>query len=93
MNEYTVPELKKIIRATNISGYSKLGKEGLIKLMMRPEHKERFKDIRPKSERMGGAGAKVNREFRKRAKRPRELFELKQQSKELQKKIDKMEKK
>ena len=63
LKSYSKPELSKIISATNITGYSKLKKDELIKLMLRPEHKERFKDVRHKSERMGGLGKKINKDL------------------------------
>jgi hypothetical protein len=85
LNTYKLPELKKMVRATNITGYSKLTKDQLIKLMTRPEHIDRFKTIKPKSERMGGGvGAKVNRQFKKKAKIPRKKFELQEESKKIQ---------
>jgi hypothetical protein len=52
LQTYKLPELKKMVRATNITGYSKLKKDELIKLMMRPEHADRFKSIKPKSARV-----------------------------------------
>ena len=51
LNSYNAVELKRIIRATNITGYSKLKKNELIKLMLRDEHKERFKSVRHRDER------------------------------------------
>lgn len=69
LETYKLPELKKMIRATNITGYSKLKKDELIKLMIRPEHIERFKSIKPKSARVGGTTpkpiSKVLRELKK----------------------------
>jgi len=87
LEEYTAPELKKMIRATNITGYSKLKKDELIKLMTRSENIERFTSIRKKSEREAPVSkAKVNRQFKKQVKDTgaRTTFELK----EAQKKID-----
>ena len=84
LNTYTSPELKRMIRATNITGYSKLKKDQLIKLMMRPEHRERFKSIRSKIDRQGQDLSKVNREFKKKAKIPRKKFELQEESKKIQ---------
>jgi len=52
LQTYKLPELKKMVRATNITGYSKLKKDELIKLMIRPEHIARFKSIKPKSARV-----------------------------------------
>ena len=42
LNSHTMPELKREIRKTNISGYSKLKKGGLVSLMARKEHKKKF---------------------------------------------------
>lgn len=52
LESYKLPELKKMVRATNITGYSKLKKDELIKLMIRPENIDRFKSIKPKSARL-----------------------------------------
>jgi len=76
LRTYSGPELKRMIRATNITGYSKLKKEELITLMMRAEHKERFKTIQPKSKRKGKQEdskelkkkQKLNRQFLKQVK-------------------------
>ncbi len=76
LRTYSGPELKRMIRATNITGYSKLKKEELITLMMRAEHKERFKSIQPKSKRKGKQDdskelkkkQKLNRQFLKQVK-------------------------
>lgn len=57
LNSYNAAELKRIIRATNITGYSKLKKPELIKLMLRPEHVKRFSSIRHRDERTGGKSA------------------------------------
>lgn len=68
LETYKLPELKKMIRATNLTGYSKLKKDELIKLMIRPENIERFKSIKAKSARVGPADkpkVKVLRELKK----------------------------
>ena len=49
LKSYSVKELKKFISSTNIKGYSKLKKDDIIKLMMKPEHKDKFKNIKMKS--------------------------------------------
>ena len=49
LSSYSVSELRKIISSTNIKGYSKMKKDELIKLMMKPEHKDKFKNIKMKS--------------------------------------------
>ncbi len=51
LKTYNAAELKRMIRAANITGYSKLKKDELIKLMLRKEHQPRFKSIKSKSER------------------------------------------
>lgn len=89
LDTYSIPELKRIIRATNITGYSKLNKNQLLDLMIRPENLERFNSMKPKSARMGTDLSKVNRQFKRQAKRPRELFELKEASKKIQEAINK----
>jgi len=92
LNTYKLPELKKMVRATNITGYSKLTKDQLITLMTRPEHIDRFKSIKSKSERMGGGvGAKVNRQFKKQVKDTgaRVTFELKEAQKKIEAAMDK----
>ena len=38
---YTAPELKKLIKAANITGYSKLKKDKLIELMLKELQRER----------------------------------------------------
>ena len=48
LNSYSLKELKKIISSTNIKGYSKMKKDEIIKLMMKQEHKDKFKDIKKK---------------------------------------------
>jgi len=69
LESYTTPELKKMIKATNLTGYSKLKKDELIKLMIRPENIERFQSIKPKSARLGPAAEtpkpKVLKELKK----------------------------
>ena len=93
LNSYSLPELKKIIRATNITGYSKLKKAELVKLMLSDEHKQKFKGLQKREKRvpdaMDAKKSKLLKEFKKKAKRPREIFELK----EAQKKIEKQFKK
>jgi hypothetical protein len=92
LNTYKLPELKKMVRATNITGYSKLTKDQLITLMTRPEHIDRFKSIKAKGERMGGGvGAKVNRQFKKQVKDTgaRLKFELKEEAKKIEAAMDK----
>lgn len=92
LNTYKLPELKKMVRATNITGYSKLTKDQLITLMTRPEHINRFKTIKPKSERMGGGvGAKVNRQFKKQVKDTgaRLKFELAEEAKKIEAAMEK----
>ena len=64
LESYKVPELKRIVRATNIIGYSKLKKDELIKLMMRPEHADRFKDLKMKGERILPKGKKVVKQLK-----------------------------
>ena len=46
LNSHTMPELKREIRKTNITGYSKLKKGGLVSLMARKEHKEKFSHLK-----------------------------------------------
>ena len=46
LNSHTVPELKREIRKTNIKGYSKLKKKGLVGLMAKRENKRRFSHLR-----------------------------------------------
>lgn len=86
LETYKLPELKKMIRATNLTGYSKLKKDELITLMIRPENIERFKSIKPKSARVGGSGeaqkplAKVLRELKKKYPAYKEYIEFYQKS-------------
>ena len=42
LNSHTVPELKREIQKTNIKGYSKLKKGGLVSLMAKKIHKRKF---------------------------------------------------
>ncbi len=70
LQTYNLPELKKMVRATNITGYSKLKKDELIKLMVRPENIDRFKSIRPKSDRVPKVAEK---ELKSKMKNIREL--------------------
>ena len=68
LETYNLPELKKMIRATNITGYSKLKKDELIKLMTRSENIDRFKSIKPKSARVPESSkpmAKVLKQLKK----------------------------
>ncbi len=87
LNSYSLPELKKIIRATNITGYSKLKKAELVKLMLRPEHKSKFEGLMKRDKRvpdaMDSKRTKLNKEFKKKAKKAKELFELKEASKKI----------
>ena len=96
LESYNAVELKRMIRATNITGYSKLKKPELIKLMMRPEHRDRFKSIKRRGLRERPSGAvqrlKVTNEFKTKAKRPREKFELKEESKKIEERISKAKK-
>lgn len=46
LKSYTLEELKKEIKKTNITGYSKLKKADLIELMLK--HEERFKHLKKK---------------------------------------------
>lgn len=96
LESYTAPELKRMIREANITGYSKLKKDELIKLMTRAEHKHNFDSIGFKQERKpkedtkeAKAKGKLLREFKKRAKVPRAMFEGKEASREIAKKIEK----
>ena len=45
LNSHSVANLKKEISKTNIKGYSKLKKAGLVDLMLK--HKDRFSHIKP----------------------------------------------
>ena len=46
LNSHTMPELKQEIRKTNIKGYSKLKKGGLVTLMAKKEHKKKFNHLK-----------------------------------------------
>ena len=46
LNSHTMPELKQETRKTNITGYSKLKKGGLVSLMARKEHKAKFSHLK-----------------------------------------------
>jgi len=96
LSTYTAPELKKLISSTNIKGYSKLKKDGLIKLMLREEHIDKFKSIKKKEMRTGDpkekeakAKSKLLKEFKKRAKPAVKAFELKEDQKKLTKALEK----
>jgi len=96
LSTYTAPELKKLISATNIKGYSKLKKEGLIKLMLREEHVDKFKSIKKKEMRTGDpkekeakAKKKLLKEFKKRAKPAVKAYEFKEDQKKLTEAIEK----
>ncbi len=81
LETYKLPELKKMIRATNLTGYSKLKKDELIKLMIRPENIERFKSIKPKSARQPKQSlSKVLRELKKKYPAYKEYIEFYQKS-------------
>ena len=87
LQSYTAAELKRMIKATNITGYSKLKKDELIKLMIRPENIERFKSIKPKSARVAQVPegsdkpkVKVLRELKKKFPAYKEYIEFYQQS-------------
>jgi hypothetical protein len=87
LETYKLAELKKMIRATNITGYSKLKKDELITLMTREENIDRFKSIKPKSARMApvpeGADkpkATVLRELKKKFPAYKEYIEFYQTS-------------
>jgi len=76
-----------MIRATNITGYSRLKKDELIKLMIRPEHIARFKNIKSKSDRMAPVAeddqkpkAKVLRQLKKKYPAYQEYIEFYQDS-------------
>jgi len=101
LKSYTAPELKKMIRSANITNYSKLKKDGLIELMLRPEHVERFKDIQPKSKRQAPDAtdkaeklkAKLNREFKKASKPYQQKKAFAEDSKKIEKQMaEKMKK-
>jgi hypothetical protein len=96
LETYTAPELKKMIRAANITGYSKLKKNELVTLMTRAEHKHNFDSVKSKDKRKPNqdtkeskAKSKVLKEFQKKAKVAKAMFEGKEASKELGKKIEK----
>ncbi len=96
LESYSAPELKRMIRETNIRGYSRLKKAELITLMTRPEHKHNFDSVGFKQERKpkeeskeAKTKAKVLREFKKKAKVPKAMFEGKEASKEIGKRIEK----
>jgi len=101
LQSYTAPELKKMIRSANITNYSKLKKDGLIELMLRPEHIERFKDIQPKSKRQAPNAterseklkAQLNREFKKKSKPYQQKKAFVEDSKKIEKQMaEKMKK-
>lgn len=101
LQSYTSPELKKMIRSANITNYSKLKKDGLIELMLRPEHIERFKDIQPKSKRLPPNAtdkaeklkAQLNREFKKKSKPYQQKKAFVEDSKKIEKQMaEKMKK-
>ena len=48
LNTYSATELKEFIKKTNIKGYSKLKKDGLVSLMTKAEHKGKFNHIKEK---------------------------------------------
>jgi len=86
LNSYSLRELRKMISNTNIKNYAKLNKDETIKLMMRPEHRSRFESIQNKSTRMPKTDiSKVTREFKRKAKVPRKIFELKEDSAKIKK--------
>ncbi len=95
---YTAPELKRIIRASNITNYSKLKKEGLIDLMMRSEHIERFKDLQPKEKRksenqnvkLAKLQKQLNREFKKKSKPYQQKKSFQEDSKKIEEKMNKL---
>ena len=88
LDSYSLRELRKMISNTNIKNYSKLNKDETIKLMMRPEHRGRFASIKLKSSRMPKTDiSKVTREFKRKAKVPRKVFELKEDSAKIEKKL------
>jgi len=90
-----------MIRSANITNYSKLKKDGLIELMLRPEHIERFKDIQPKSKRLPPNAtdkaeklkAQLNREFKKKSKPYQQKKAFAEDSKKIEKQMaEKMKK-
>lgn len=98
LESYTSPELKRMIRASNIGNYSKLKKEGLIDLMLRAENVDRFKDIQPKSKRLPDTSnlklanlqRQLNREFKKKSKAYQKKQEFKEDSKIIGEKMEKL---
>lgn len=46
LEKYSLAQLKKIVRRSNIVGYTKFDKDGLIKKMMEPAHKGNFKYLK-----------------------------------------------
>ena len=58
LNTYNLGELKKMISNTNIKGYSKLKKDELIKLMIKEENIDKFKNIKPKKNKQTSKQAK-----------------------------------
>lgn len=93
LESYKLPELKRIVRATNITGYSKLKKDELIKLMMRPEHIDRFRGLKSKDKRDIVKGdkkaGKVVRQFKRLAKPFAEFKQEQEEKKKIAKKITK----
>ena len=92
LSSYSAKELKKMISETNIKKYSKLDKDGLIKLMLREEHVDKFKSIKMRGERVGKeskAKNKLLKEFKKRAKPAVKAFEFKEDQKKLTEAIEK----
>ncbi len=55
LNTYSATELKEFIKKTNIKGFSKLKKDGLVSLMTKAEHKGKFNHIKEK----GGVAKKA----------------------------------
>jgi len=46
LEKYSLAHLKKIVRRSNIIGYTKFDKNGLIKEMLKPQHKGNFKYLK-----------------------------------------------
>lgn len=46
LDKYSLAHLKKIVRRSNIVGYTKLNKDNLIKEMLKPQHKGNFKYLK-----------------------------------------------
>jgi len=65
LDSYSVAELKKMISKHNIRGYSKMKKPGILDLMTSKEHKDKFKNIKPKF-------SKVVKEIDRKGKKYRE---------------------